>query len=484
MIKKGDEITVKVLELNSEGKGVSKLDDGFVVFTDKALPGDEAMIKIRKKKSNYAEAKLLSIVKPSAFRTEPVCGYFGTCGGCKVMNFDYDKQLEFKTNAVKNALGKIGGFKDLIIPPAIGSKSIFFFRNKMEYSFSDDEWLINLSDTKNDSDKNKTDKTGSGKPGYALGLHVPGFHSKIVNITKCYLMSEYSNGILKFTGEYFRKKNVSVYSTKTHSGFLRFLVIREGKNTGEIMVNIMTSDPDTELLNEYKTELDERFPEVTTLINSVTRKKAQIAVADEEYILKGEGFIYEKLKTGESERELKFRISAGSFFQTNSLQAETLFRKVTELSEFEKTDNVLDLYCGGGSISLFISGYVNRVTGAEVIQSATDDAVINAELNGIGNAEFIVSDIKDFLTDFRNASEYNKVILDPPRSGLHPKICEILSVSNFEKIIYVSCNPHTQARDLRIICSEGKYEIDKVQPLDMFPHTYHIENIVTLRGKG
>jgi len=478
LVKKGDEFPVKVLELNSEGKGVSKLDDGFVVFTDKALPGDEAMIKIRKKKSNYAEAKLINIISPSPFRIEPVCRYFGTCGGCKVMNYDYEKQLDFKTNAVKNALSKIGGFKDLFIPPAIGSENIFFFRNKMEYSFSDDEWLIDFN-----NDTNEAERSDTVKQGYALGLHVPGFHSKIVNIEKCFLMSEYSNEILKFTGEYFRNKNTSVYSTKSHSGFLRFLVIREGKNTGEIMVNIMTSDHDKELMNEYRIIMEKRFPAVTTLINSVTRKKAQIAVADEEYLLKGEGIIYEKLKTGGGERELKFRISAGSFFQTNSLQAEVLFRKVTELSEFKKTDNVLDLYCGGGSISLFISELVNRVTGVEVIQSAVDDANVNAKLNGIENSEFIVSDIKDFLTDLRNAGEYNKVIVDPPRSGLHPKICEILSESDFEKIIYVSCNPHTQARDLQIICSGEKYKIDKVQPLDMFPHTYHIENIVTLTVK-
>ena len=475
MVKKGDEIEVKILELNSEGKGVSKIEGGFVIFTDKALPGDEALVRIRKKKSKYAEAELVNLITPSAFRIEPVCNYFGTCGGCKVMNYEYGKQLDFKTNAVKNAFERIGRFTDLTIPQAIGSKEIYFFRNKMDFSFSDDEWVENYERPERNSDENYV-----RQPGFALGLHVPGFHSKIISIDKCYLHSDLSNEILKFTSDFFKKRNTTIYSTKTHEGYLRFLVLRDGKNTGEFMLNLMTNSYDKELFDEYSDKINELFPVITTIINSVSRKKAQIAVADEEYIVKGNGYIYEKLKRGKDGSELKFRISAGSFFQTNSHQAEVLFDETVRMSDLKKTDNVLDLYCGGGSISLFISEYVNKVTGVELIQSAIDDAKINMELNGIQNTEFLVSDIKDFLTDIKNIGEYNKVILDPPRSGLHPKICEILSATDFEKIIYVSCNPHTQARDLQLICAGGKYIIEKIQPVDMFPHTYHIENIVTL----
>ncbi|MBS1519318.1 MAG: 23S rRNA (uracil(1939)-C(5))-methyltransferase RlmD [Bacteroidetes bacterium] len=478
MVKRGDELSVKIIDLNSEGKGITRTAEGFVIFTEKALPGDEALIRIRKKKSNYAEARLLEIINPSPFRRDPQCEYFGTCGGCKVLNYEYIKQLEYKTNVVKTALSKIGGFKDLSVPDAIGCREIYYFRNKMEYSFSDDEWKSDYS-----REETNNDKPDKAEDGYALGLHVPGFHSKIINIEKCLLQSEYSNQLLKFTSRFFRERKISVYSTKTHSGFLRFLVLREGKNTGEFMLNLITSSYNEILIREYVENLNSSFPGITTIINSISEKKAQIAVADKEIILKGKGYIYEKLNTGIESGELNFRISSGSFFQTNSLQAEVLFKKAVELSGLKNTDNVLDLYCGGGSISLFISNFVNKVLGAEVVQSAVDDANINKELNNSLNTEFITADIKDFLTGFREISEFNKVILDPPRSGLHPKICEILSESDFEKIIYVSCNPHTQARDMQIICSKERYKIENIQPVDMFPHTYHIENIVTLARK-
>jgi len=466
MIKKGEELPVKVIELSAEGKGVSKLEDGFVIFSEGTLPGDEALIKILKKKTSYAEAKLINIIAPSHYRIEPVCSYFGVCGGCKLQNYEYEKQTQYKSDVVKNALERIGGFKNVNVPGTLKCDEVFFYRNKMEFSFSDDEWV-----TENDADRKKEL--------FALGLHVPKFHSKIINIKKCFLQSEYSNNILNFTRDFFKSRNTTVYSTKTQSGFLRFLIIRQSKNTKDLMVNLITYDHDEQLMKKYSEELILNFPYITTVINSVSQKKAQVAVGESEYILHGSGFIYEKLKSI-SGKEFLFKISPQSFFQTNTLQAENLFNTVISFGEFKKEDNVLDLYCGAGSISIFISDVVNKVFGVELVNDAIKDALINTKLNDADNIEFSCSDIKEFIEKEISVKNFNKLILDPPRAGLHPKICEVLSETNFEKIIYVSCNPHTQARDLQIICSKGKYGIEKIQPVDMFPHTYHVENVVSL----
>lgn len=473
MIKKGEEISVSVTDLNSEGKGISKPGDGFVIFSEGTLPGDNAKIKIVKKKSRYAEAKLVEIIKPSPDRITAKCRYFGVCGGCKIQNYDYEKQIEFKTNVVKNAFERIGGFNDMNIPKAIRSDEIFFYRNKMEFSFSDDVWKIITP----------TPPLQGGKiadeGGFALGLHVPKFHSKIIDINECFLQSELSNDILNFTRDFFKNKNINVYSTKTQTGFLRFLIVRQSENTNDIMVNLITYDYDKELIDEFSASIQKIFPSISTLINSVSQKKAQVAVGENEYILFGSGFINEKLKTS-SGKEYVFKISPKSFFQTNTLQAQKLFDIASAFGEFSQSDNVLDLYCGAGAISIFISGNVNKILGVELSGEAIQDARSNALLNNVMNVEFIISDIKDFL-EAEEIKNYNKLILDPPRSGLHPKICEILSETDFEKIIYVSCNPHTQARDLEIICSKEKYVIEKMQPVDMFPHTYHIENVVSLK---
>lgn len=468
MLKKGDVIEVDVIDLSSEGKGISKLEDGFVVFSENTLPGDKAIVRIRRKKSSYAEAILIEVLVSSKFRITPPCRYFGICGGCKLQNYDYQKQIEYKTNIVKNAFERIGGFTNLKIPATLGCSEIFYYRNKMEFSFSDDEWM-------EEKDIN------SARQNFSLGLHVPKFHSKIIDIKQCFLQSEVSNEILNFTREFFKSRNVSVYSTKTQSGFLRFLIVRQSKNNNQLMINLITHDCDENLMSEYTRELNSSFPEISTIINSITQKKAQVAVGEREYVLHGNGFIIETLKS-HSDKEYSFKISPRSFFQTNTQQAEKLFNILSEFGEFKKTDNILDLYCGTGSISIFISDSVNKVTGVELIEDSINDATVNAKLNNVTNAEFVCSDIKEFLERENILKDYNKLILDPPRSGLHPKICEALSETKFDKIVYVSCNPHTQARDLQIICGKNSYSIEKIQPVDMFPHTYHVENIVSLKG--
>ena len=466
MVGKGDEIVVDVDELSSEGKGVSRIEGGFVVFSSGVLPGDKALVKITKKKSAYAEAQLVNLLSHSHQRVTPECMHFGVCGGCKVQNLDYESQIKFKTGIVKNAIQRIGGFNFPDIPEALRSPEIFFYRNKMEFSFSDDVW--------------REDPGDKSQRGFALGLHVPGFHSKIVNIEKCHLQSSVSNTILELTREFFHRKNVSCYTTKTHSGFLRFLVIRETKRTGQLMVNIITHNYDEDLINEYKNHLLTNVKEINTIVNSISGRKAQVAFAEESYVLHGSGSMTEKLRSSTG-KEYVFDISPNSFFQTNIFQCEKLFDTAVGFAEITKADNVLDLYCGTGAISFFLSEKAGSVTGVELVEDSVNDARKNAEHNGIRNCTFTASDIKDYLEATEMQKDFSVVVLDPPRSGLHPKICEILSVASFRKIVYVSCNPHTQARDLQLICAKGNFAIDRVQPVDMFPHTIHVENVVSLR---
>lgn len=466
MIKKGDEIIADVSDLNSEGKGITKLPDGFVIFSENTVPGDKAVLKIKRKKSNYAEASLVKIEIPSSDRLNPRCIHFGICGGCKMQNLEYDKQILFKTNIVRDALERIGGFYDLYVPEAMKSENIYYYRNKMEFSFSDDEWKETVPEL-------------PGEDNFALGLHVPKFHSKIIDLKECHLQSEITGEILNFTREFFKARKVTAYSSKKQSGFLRFIVIRKTSGTNELMINLITYNYNEYLMKEYSDSLTEKFPQITDVVNSTSSKLSRVALGEREYILYGKGFITEIIRTSEG-REYKFLISPQSFFQTNTLQAERLFDAVIKAGDFNSKDNVLDLYCGTGTITLLLSGKTNFVKGIELAEDSILDAWKNAKLNNVLNAEFVCSDIKDFTENRQNFSDFNKLVLDPPRSGLHPKICEVLSETNFDKIVYVSCNPHTQARDLRIICGKGKYKLTGIQPVDMFPHTYHIENIVLL----
>jgi len=468
MIKKNEQVELKITGLNSEGQGIARTEEGFVIFCPNTLPGDTVNAVIKKKKSSYAEARLLDLIIPSPFRIEPKCRHFGLCGGCKVQNYSYDKQIEFKTETVKNALEKIGGFSGFDVPPAIKSTEEYYYRNKMEFSFSDEKWLTN-----EDMDREREK--------FALGLHIPKFHTKILDIEECFLQSKISADIVNFSREFFKSRGVSIYSTKKHEGYLRFLVIRQGKNTDDLMTNLITYDYEEDLINEYSENLKKNFPQITTFINSFTQSKAQVAFAEEFEILFGNGFITEKLNNGR--RDFVFKIPPNSFFQTNTHQGEKLYSIAAAFGDFNTDDTVLDLYCGTGSISIFISDTVKEVLGVELIGESIVSAEENAQLNGINNVKFITSDIKDFLNDFEHTAKFNKVIVDPPRSGLHPDICRILGRTEFEKIVYISCNPSTQARDLAIIMEGGLYETGRIQPVDMFPQTYHTENVVELKLK-
>jgi 23S rRNA (uracil1939-C5)-methyltransferase len=462
-LTKNSLIELKITDLGFEGKAIGRTIDDFVVFVENAVPGDIINARIKKVKKNFAEAKCEEILFKSVNRTQPKCEYFGTCNGCKMQNISYSQQLEIKRQSVINAFERIGGFKNINVSPVLGSENIYYYRNKLEFSFSNNKWLTN-----DDINKNYEDKM------FALGFHIPNFIDKVLDINNCSLQSELSNKILNLTRKFFKEKRESIYSTKTQTGFLRYLVIRQSSSTNEILVNLITSDEKKELIADFGNILRENIPEVTTFINTISAKKAQVAIGDYSYTIFGIGCIDEKIGN------YKFKILPETFFQTNSLQAKNLFDKIIELGEFNSNDNILDLYCGCGAISLYISEYIHKILGVELNEQSINSARENTGINEVMNCEFILYDVKDYLKELTKniKKEFNTIILDPPRNGIHPKAVEYLLEYEAPKIIYVSCNPTTQARDVQLLGK--KYQITKLQPVDMFPHTFHIENICRL----
>jgi 23S rRNA (uracil1939-C5)-methyltransferase len=469
-LKRGDEIVLTVDDAAFEGRTIGR-HEGFVVFADGAVPGDSVKVRLLKVKKSYAEAKVISVEQPSPHRVAPKCRHFGPCGGCKWQHVDYRLQLTFKQQHVVDAFERIGGFPNPNVLPIIGSDDVFFYRNKMEYSFAQKEWL----ETPPTPTISELD-IGHSTLDIHLGLHVPQRYDKVLEITECLLQSDHSNSILNFVRSFARRENLPVYSSDDDVGYLRFLVIRQSKRTNEIMVNLVTFEDRPEIMKQMTKELLQAVPAVTTVVNTINSKKAQIAFGDREKIYAGDGIIHERLGN------LLFTISSGSFFQTNTTQAEKLYAVARNLAVLKPTDVVWDLYSGTGSIALFISDAVSRVIGVESVGAAVDDAERNARANEITNCSFVLGDLKDRLTKdtdwIKSHQKPDVMIIDPPRSGMHPEVVdEILEIAP-PRIVYVSCNPATQARDVKLLSS--RYEILALQPVDMFPHTYHIENVAQL----
>ena len=465
MIQVGDRIDVEILSTGFEGKGIAKLDD-FVIFVDGGVEGDFVTIEIKKKKKNFADAKILELKIPSKKRISAKCKFFGTCGGCKYQHINYEEQLKFKREHVLDAIKHIGNLDDVIVHIPIPADEIFFYRNKMEYSFGSERWLT-------------AEEIGTevSRNGFFLGFHAPQKYNRIVNVDECFLQSELSNKILNFTRNFSIQNNLTIYDSETESGYLRNLVIRQSKNTSDLMVNLVTFQDSPELMKNYTEKIISEIPEITTVVNNINSRRAQIAIGETEKIYFGNGKINEKIF------DTKFQISANSFFQTNTLQAEKLFEVVKKYSALNIDDVVYDLYCGTGSIALTIAENVKEVIGIELNENAIANAKINQEINGINNCEFLLGDLKDLLT--KDVAWKNKfghptcIILDPPRNGLHPKVVDEVALFKTPKIIYVSCNPTTLARDLKLFSAHG-YKTIQVQPVDMFPHTYHIEAVAEL----
>jgi 23S rRNA (uracil1939-C5)-methyltransferase len=462
-MNKNDEIILRLDHLSGDGKAIGKLD-GMAVFTENAVPGDLVKARVWKVKKNYAEARAIEIIEPSKFRVEPRCRHFGICGGCRWQNLSYESQKEFKRLHIENVFKHIGEFESPHVLPTIGTESPFFYRNKMEYTFSNRRWLT--ADEMNSIQMSENE--------VALGFHVPERFDKVLNTTECYLQSEVSAKIVNRVREFCRLKKMSVYSTKTHEGYLRHLVIRDSKKTGEMMINLVTTNFEAEVMKQFTQMLINEFPMVTTIVNNITERKSMIAIGETEKILFGPGYITERLD------EYTFKISANSFFQTNTMQAEKLYNVAKNFAGLKSDDVVYDLYSGTGTIAIYLSDAVERVIGIEVVESAIRDAEKNAEVNHVSNCYFLQGDLKDRLTIDRSwLSEHpepNVIILDPPRSGLHPKVIDQILKIKSQRIVYVSCNPATQARDSKML-SDGGYKLQKIQPVDMFPHTDHIESV-------
>ncbi|MGD1006873.1 MAG: 23S rRNA (uracil(1939)-C(5))-methyltransferase RlmD [Ignavibacteriaceae bacterium] len=472
-MKKGDILELEIEKYAFEGRGISKInrdssegETKYVIFVNGAYPGDKVKAELRRIKKSYAEAKIIEVIDRSGERVNARCKFFGTCGGCKQQDLNYEAQYKYKQLQVEEIFKKMGGFTDFIIEDIIPSDKTFFYRNKMEFSFSDKRWIS----------PEEIKSAEAIEKNFALGLHVSNVFDKVLDIDECFLQSELSNKILNLTRAFFKEKNILPYSTKTHSGYLRNLVIKTSHHSDDLIVNLVTSSEDDSLMKEYVKQLTGGVPQITTIVNNISFKKAAIAIGDYENVIYGSGFISDSIG------KYKFRISANSFFQTNTLQAEKLYQTALDFAGLNGDEIVYDLYSGAGTISIFVSGNAKDVFAFESVESAVKDAEENKKINNINNVRFIRTDLyKSFipLVQEKNIPIADIIIIDPPRSGMHQNTVEDVIKINPKKIVYISCNPATQARDIKLL-TKGGYKLIKIKPVDMFPHTYHIENVALL----
>jgi len=454
---------LEIIDAGAEGKAVGK-KEGLTVFVPFAVPGDVVDVEVFRKKKSFAEARILHIKTKSQHRIEPKCAHFGLCGGCKWQIMDYETQLKFKQKQVEDAFRHLGKFEFPPVLPIIPSKNQYEYRNKLEYTFSNLRWL--------DEEDMRQRDAGNSLETRGLGFHIPGKFDKVLDIHHCYLQAEPSNEIRNSVREFAIKRQISFYNLRTHEGVLRNLIIRNNTKN-ELMVILSLTEMNiqtTELLDFIK----EQFPQVISLYY-VINTKLNDSISDLEPVLySGESHISERME------KLQFKIGPLSFFQTNSLQALELYKVAREFAQITPQDIVYDLYTGTGTIALFVAQHTKKVVGIEYVDAAIEDARYNAQRNGITNTEFIVGDMKNVLCSgvAHNVPAPDIIITDPPRAGMHPDVVAKLLELESPKIVYISCNPATQARDITELSK--KYTIAKVQPVDMFPHTHHVENVVEL----
>ncbi|MBU0462643.1 MAG: 23S rRNA (uracil(1939)-C(5))-methyltransferase RlmD [Proteobacteria bacterium] len=460
-IKKRKTYELEIIDLAFGGKGLAK-PDNFSVFIDRCVPGDLVFAKITKKKKSWAEGKLIKILKPSALRNQGKCLYNNFCGGCKWQQIGYDLQLEYKKRHVIESIEHIGGLKDVQVNDVIPSDKIYEYRNKMEFSCSSKRWLLPLE---LENDEIKKD--------FGIGLHVPGTFDKVIDIKQCEIMPALGNKILEDVREFIKGSELPAYDLKSHEGFWRFLMLRHSVAFDTWMVNVVTKVKKIDVVQNLADLLAQKYPQVQSILNNITDAKSGISTGKEEIILYGEDHIKEKLG------KFEFKISANSFFQTNTRSCEKLYSKVSEYAALTGNEIVMDLYSGTGTIPIWLSDQAKMVYGIEIVKSAVIDAKQNAGLNGIENCEFFEGDIKDVLPRLKQKPDV--MIIDPPRVGMHKDVVQQVLLISPEKIVYVSCNPATLARDLEMLAP--KYEIKEIQPIDMFPHTYHIESVALLLKK-
>lgn len=458
---------VEVIDVAAEGKAIVKIDD-LVVFVPYAVPGDIVDLQITRKKNKYAEGKVVRFVSYSPNRTEAFCEHFGICGGCKWQILPYSEQLKFKQKQVTDNLTRIGKIELPEIMPILGSEKTEFYRNKLEFTFSNKKWLTleQLQEGTSFEDMNMN----------ALGFHIPGMFDKVLDINKCWLQDDISNQIRNFIRQYCNTHSYTFFDLRNRGGMMRNIFVRTS-TTGELMVIVVFYENVRKEREALLNAIGNEFPQITSLLY-IINEKANDTITDQTVLTwKGNDFIYEEMEG------LKFKIGPKSFYQTNSEQAYNLYKVARDFAGLTGDELVYDLYTGTGTIANFVARQAQKVVGIEYVEDAIEDAKVNSEYNKINNTLFYAGDMKDILTqDFINEHGRPDVIItDPPRAGMHDDVIDVILFAEPHKIVYVSCNPATQARDLNLL--DAKYKVTKVQPVDMFPHTHHVENVVLLEKK-
>lgn len=454
-----------ITDVAAEGKAIAKVD-GMAVFIPFAAPGDVVDVQLTRKKNSYAEGKVVRFEKYSENRTEPFCAHFGVCGGCKWQMLPYEVQLQHKQRQVADNLERIGKIELEGFNPILGAPRSTFYRNKLEFTFSNKKWLTETQITGGETFDNMN----------ALGFHIPGMFDKVLDIDKCWLQDHLSNQIRNVVREFCLENDYPFFDLRNQNGLMRTLIIRNS-SIGEWMVIVVFYDDDRERRENLMHFIAGKFPQITSLLY-IVNQKANDTIIDQEVITwSGRDYIYEEMEG------LKFKIGPKSFFQTNSEQAYNLYKVARDFARLSGRETVYDLYTGTGSIANFVAGNAKKVVGIEYVPEAILDAQENSRLNGIDNTLFFAGDMKDILTaDFIIQHGHPDVIItDPPRAGMHNDVIGVILLAAPERIVYVSCNPATQARDLSLLYS--KYRVTQIQPVDMFPHTHHVENVVLLEKR-
>ncbi len=456
---------IEITAVAAEGKALCRLDDK-VIFVPFAAPGDVVDLQIIRKKHSYAEARIVAMHKPSPLRVEPFCPHFGVCGGCKWQHLPYDYQIECKQQQVVDNLTRIGKIELPEISPIKGSAKTRCYRNKLEYTFSNRSWL---TPEQMQQEEVYTDRN-------ALGFHIPGMFDKVLDIKHCSLQDDISNRIRLDVRAYAIERGMTFFDLRSQVGLLRNMIVRTA-STGEIMLIVVFHDNEPEQIADMMQHIAECFPEITSLLY-IINQKANDTITDQEVVCyRGRDYILEQME------ELKFKVGPKSFYQTNSEQAYELYKVAREFAGLTGDELVYDLYTGTGTIANFVSRQARRVVGIEYVPEAIEDAKLNSEFNGIDNTIFYAGDMKDILTtDFiEEHGRPDVIITDPPRAGMHDDVIGVIRFAAPERIVYVSCNPATQARDLSLL--DDMYRVTRVQPVDMFPHTHHVENVVLLEKR-
>lgn len=456
---------IEISGVAAEGKAISRYNDK-VIFVPFAAPGDVVDLQITRKKHSYAEARIVRMHKPSPLRIEPFCQHFGVCGGCKWQHVPYEYQLQFKQQQVLDNLTRIGKIELPEIMPIKGSAKTVAYRNKLEYTFSNRSWL---TPEQMQQEETFTDRN-------ALGFHIPGMFDKVLDIKHCSLQDDISNRIRLCVRAYAMERGMTFFDLRAQVGLLRNMIVRTA-STGEIMLIMVFHDNEPALIEDMMSHIADNFPEITSLLY-IINQKANDTITDQEVICyRGRDYILERMEG------LQFKIGPKSFYQTNSEQAYELYKVTRDFAALTGNELVYDLYTGTGTIANFVSHQAAKVVGIEYVPEAIEDAKINAEFNGITNTIFYAGDMKDILTaDF--VEEHGRpdvIITDPPRAGMHDDVIGVIKGAAPTRIVYVSCNPATQARDLAML--DDMYRVAKIQPVDMFPHTHHVENVVLLEKR-